>query len=344
LKILKFTPKRRVLAALLGGEVDEVPATCIGACGGSVTVEIQEAVGIYWPEAFQNPEKMAKLAVASQEITGLQNVNIGHEFSILPEALGCGIKFYERHDLKPAMIKKACDSPEQLKMPDDFLKTGRIPAIMEAIRLVRREVGDFLPVTSFIFGPYSLAGELAEPTRFMTWTMKKPEETKQLMDFATEAIIQYAKAQYRAGSDIVSLGEPLGTPDIIGLTTFRKYIKPALKKIADSLGGIRILHLCGDVEPFITEIVDIGFDAISIKQSVDIARIKPIVGKVKILGNVDSKGVLTHGTVDEVRAVARKALEAGVTMLEPCCGIEVLMPLNNIKVLVEEARNFELKG
>jgi len=340
---LEFTPKRRVLAALLGGEVDEVPATCIGACGGSVTVEIQEAAGIYWPEAFKDPEKMANLAIASQEITGLENVNIGHEFSILPEALGCEIKFYDRNDLKPAMIKPVWDSPEQLKMPDDFLKTARIPAIMEAISLVRKEVGDFLPVTSFVFGPYSLASELAGPTKFMGWGIKKPENAKKFIDFATEAIIQYAKAQYRAGSDIVSLGEPLGTPDIIGFATFRKYIKPALKRIADSLGGIRILHLCGDVEPFIPEIVDIGFDAISVKPSVDIARIKPIVGSVKILGNVDSKGVLTHGTVDEVRAVARKALESGVTMLEPCCGIEVLMPLNNIKALVEEAKNFRLK-
>ena len=340
---MKFTPKRRVLTALSGGKVDEVPATCIGACGGSVTVEIQEAAGIYWPEAFKDPEKMANLAIASQEMTGLANVNIGHEFSILPEALGCEIKWYDRHDLKPAMIHNAFDKAEDLKMPDDFLERGRIPAIMEAIRLVRRKVGDFLPVTSFIFGPYSLAGELAEPNRFLAWAIRNPGNAKRFTDFAAEAIIEYAKAQYRAGSDIVSLGEPLGTPDIVGLKIFREYIKPALKRIADNLGGIRILHLCGDVEPFIPEIVDIGFDAISVKQSVDIARIKPIVGDTKILGNVESKVVLTHGTVEEVRAVARKALEDGVTMLEPGCGIEALMPLNNIKVLVEEASNFKLK-
>ena len=93
-------------------------------------------------------------------------------------------------------------------------------------------------------------------------------------------------------------------------------------RIADNLGGIRILHLCGDVEPFIADIADIGFDAISVKQSVDIARVKPIVDDVKILGNVESKVVLTHGTVEEVRAVAKKALEAGVTMLEPSCVLD----------------------
>ncbi len=91
------------------------------------------------------------------------------------------------------------------------------------------------------------------------------------------------------------------------------------------------------------EIVDTGFDAISVKQSVDIARIKPIVGNVKILGNVESPGVLTHGTVEEIRAVARKALEDGVNLLEPGCGIESQIPTNNIKILVEEANNFTLK-
>ena len=340
---MNFTPKRRVLTALLGGKVDKVPATCIGACGGSVTVEIQKAAGIYWPEAFQDPEKMANLAIASQEITGLENVNIGYEFSILPEVLGCEIQFYDRHELKPAMLHHAFDKPEDLKMPDDFLEKGRIPVIIEAIRLARRKVGDFLPVTSFVFGPYSLAGELAEPTRFLMWAVKNPESAKKFIDFAVEAIIEYGKAQYRAGSDVISLGEPLGTPDIVGLKIFREYIKPALKRIADNLGGIRILHLCGDVEPFIADIADIGFDAISVKQSVDIARVKPIVDDVKILGNVESKVVLTHGTVEEVRAVAKKALEAGVTMLEPSCGLEALMPLNNIKILVEEARNYKLK-
>ncbi|MEM3538608.1 MAG: uroporphyrinogen decarboxylase family protein [Nitrososphaerales archaeon] len=101
------------------------------------------------------------------------------------------------------------------------------------------------------------------------------------------------------------------------------------------------MHLCGDVEKFIPEIVNIGFDAISVKQSVDITKIKPIVGDVRIMGNVESKGVLTHGTPEEVRTIARKALEAGVNILEPSCGIEAMMPLENIKALVDEAKRFK---
>ena len=338
-----FTPKRRVLASLLDGRVDRVPATCIGGCGGSVSVEIQESAGIHWPDAFRDPEKMASLAIASQKTTGFECVNIGYEFSILPEALGCEIKWYDRQDLKPAIISHAFKGPEDLKMPDDFLERGRIPSIMEAIRLVRKEVGDFLPVASFVFGHYSLAAELVGPERFMMWCIRNQEFAEKFVDFAEEPVIQYAKAQYRAGSDIVSLGDPLGTPDCVGFEIFRKFVKPGLKRIAENLDGVRVLHLCGDTEPYMPEIVDTGFDAISVKQSVDIARIKPIVGNVKILGNVESPGVLTHGTVEEIRAVARKALEDGVNLLEPGCGIESQIPTNNIKILVEEANNFTLK-
>jgi len=337
----KFTPKRRVLAALLGGKVDRVPVTCIGACGGSVSIEIQEIVGIYWPEAFRDPKKMARLAIESQKITGLECVNIGYEFSILPEALGCEIKYYDNPGLKPAVISHSFQRPEDLEMSDDFLGRGRIPAIMEAIRLVRKEVGDFLPIASFIFGPYSLAGEIAEPLRLLRLSYTDPEVAKKFVDFAAEVIIEYAKAQYRAGSDVLSLGEPLGTPDKAGPEAFRKIIKPALIKIAENLGGMRIMHLCGDVEKFIPEMIDIGFDAISVKQSVDVAKIRPIVGDIRITGNVESMGVLTHGNPEEVRAVARKVLGAGVDMLEPGCGIEAMMPIENISALVGEARRFK---
>ncbi|KXB02330.1 hypothetical protein AKJ45_00130 [candidate division MSBL1 archaeon SCGC-AAA261F19] len=223
-------------------------------------------------------------------------------------------------------------------MPENLLERGRIPAIMEAIRLVRKEVGDFLPITSFVFSPFSLASDLAEPEKFLLMAMNSPEKAKGFVDFATEVVIEYAKAQYRAGSDIVSFGEPLGTPDNVGPKIFSEIIKPAFKKVAKSLGGIRVIHFCGAVESFMQDIVDIGFDAISVRESVDIAKIKPITGSIPILGNVESGGVLTHGTPDEVRADARKALEAGVDLLEPACGIEAEMPIDNIKVLAEEVR------
>ncbi len=97
----EMTPRRRVLAALLGGKVDRVPATCIGGCGGSVSVEIQEAAGIYWPEAHKDAEKMAKPSLASHKLTGLENLRAPYDFAIMPEALGCKTEYRDKPEAKP---------------------------------------------------------------------------------------------------------------------------------------------------------------------------------------------------------------------------------------------------
>lgn len=334
----EITPRRRVLAALLGGKVDRVPATCIGGCGGSVSVEIQEAAGIYWPEAHRNAEKMAKLSLASHKVTGLEIVRAPYDFAIMPEALGCKVVYRDKPSAKPGIHDHPFKKPEDLNMPDNLLECGRIPVVLEALHLLREEVGDFLPVSSFALGPFSLAGHLAGPEDIVKWTVTKPDYVEEFVKFSTEVVIEYANAQYRAGSDVITIGEPVGAPDIAGPEAFRKFIKPALIKLSSNLGGIRIFHPCGDWNPFVSDVVETGFDGISTREEIDVALIKPQLGDIIVLGNLSSKGVLTHGSSEEVKAEARKALRAGVDLLEPACGVEPLMPIKNIKAFVEVAR------
>jgi [methyl-Co(III) methanol-specific corrinoid protein]:coenzyme M methyltransferase len=68
------------------------------------------------------------------------------------------------------------------------------------------------------------------------------------------------------------------------------------------------------------------------------------VGDVKILGNVSSKETLLFGTPEKVKAEAKKAIEAGVDLLEPGCGIAPPTPLANVKAFVEAAKEFGWKS
>jgi len=333
---MKFTPKRRVLASLLGGKSDRIPATSVAGCGGTVTVDMQETVGIYWPEAHKDPDKMAKLAVASHELTGLESVRVPFDFVVESEALGCEIKPGDKK-IVPQVTKHPFEKPEDLKMPDDLLQAGRIPVVLEAIRKMREEVGDFLPISSLVLGPLTLAAELSDTANLLRWTMKKPDYVEKFVDFATEVVIRYGKAQYRAGSDIVEVGEPVASASLISPKMFKEFAKPALIRVAEELGGIRVLHICGNALPMIPDMVETGFDGISIEEDVDVAKIKPLVGDVKILGNVSSKGALVMGDPNQVEDESRKALEAGVDLLEPGCGISPITPIDNIKAMVKTA-------
>jgi len=335
-----FTPKRRVLSALLGGKVDKIPVTSVAGCGGTVTVEMQKATGIFFPEALRDAEKMAKLAITSYELTGLECVRVPFDFVEEPEALGCEIVWYNEPEKLPAVMGHPYEKPEDLRMPENFLDRARIPVVLEAIRIMRKEVGDFLPISSLALGPFSIAGELAGMERFLKWIIMKPDYVKEFVNFATDIVTEYAKAQYQAGSDIVQVADPMASGDLISPNMFREFVKPALIKIADSLGGIRVLHICGRTERIVPDMAETRFDGLSLAEETNIAGIKPFVGDAKILGNVSSKKTLVFGSPDGVKAEARKALEAGVDLLEPGCGISPVTPLKNIKAMVEARDEF----
>ncbi|MEM3437701.1 MAG: uroporphyrinogen decarboxylase family protein [Nitrososphaerales archaeon] len=101
--------------------------------------------------------------------------------------------------------------------------------------------------------------------------------------------------------------------------------------------------MCGKAGPIIQDMVECGFDGISVEEAVDISKIKPIVGDVKILGNVSSKGKMLFGTPEEVKEEALKALNAGVDLLEPGCGISPPAPLDNIRAMVEALKEWIAK-
>ena len=335
---MEFSCKRRVLAALSGGKVDRVPATSLAGCGGTVTVDMQDAIDIHCPEAHKDAKKMAKLAVASYELTGIENVRVPFDFVVEPEALGCEIRWGTSPQSLPSVSTHDFGKPEDLEMPENLLEMGRIPVVLEAIRIVRKEVGDFLPISSLVLGPFTLAGELAGVQRLLIWTVRKPDHVKKFVAFATDIILEYAKAQYQVGSDIVQVSDPMASPNLIGPASFKKFAKPALNQIAESLGGPRLLHICGETELIVPDMAETGFDGISVDDSVDVARIKPLVGNVKVLGNVSSKSTLVFGSPDDVKKEARKALESGVDFLEPGCGFSPITPIDNIKAMVESVK------
>lgn len=334
---IKHSPKTRVFAALLGGKVDRIPVTSVAGCGGTVVVEMQEKVGIYWPEAHKDAEKMARLAIASYELSGLECVRVPFDFVIEPEALGCTLKWKDAKDFVPMVIEHPYKSPEEFEIPEDILDRGRIPVLLEALRILKKEVGDFLPISSLVLGPFTLVGELVGVEKLMVWCRRRPDWVEEMVDKVTDFLIDWGKAQYRAGADIVEVGDPTASPDLISPDMFKQFAKPALMRIAEELKGLKVLHICGDANAIIKDMAECGYHGISIEEAVDIKRAKSIVGDVKILGNVSSKKTLFMGSPEEVKEEARKAIEDGVDLLEPGCGFAPGSPLANIKAMVEAA-------
>lgn len=332
-----LSPKRRFLSAILGGPVDHVPPTCVTQVG---IVEAMEATGATWPEAHTDPEKMAQLGASLYKLAGVETARIPFCLTVQAEVLGCKVDL-GKIDKSPSIEEPPFTSASEIEMPEDFLSRGRVPAVLEATRILRKEYGDVLPIIAGIEGPFTLGGHLIGIEKFMIWCIKKPDEVREILDKTTEANIIYSKALLKSGADVICNCDPSASPELISPKMFEIFVKPKLTEIVESVGGIQVLHVCGKAGRIIKDMVETGFDALSIEEKVDVREAKEIVkGKTRLVGNVSAATTIFRGKPAEVKEEAKKALEAGIDLLTPGCGIAPRSPLANIKALVEATREF----
>ncbi|MDW7731620.1 MAG: methylcobamide:CoM methyltransferase MtaA [Methanolobus sp.] len=325
--------KERFLKALKGEEVDKVPVLSVTQ---TAIVELMDKTGAAWPEAHSDAQKMADLAYASYTECGLEGVRAPYCLTVLAEAMGCEVNMGTKNRQPSVTDHPYPKGVDDLKMPENLLEQGRIPAVLEAMKILKEKAAGEIPVIAGMEGPVTLASDLASVKKFMKWSIKAPEDFQTILDFACDACIEYANALLDAGADVISVPDPVASPDLMSPDSFDKVLKPVLQRFADGVNGPMILHVCGDVSPIIEMMADCHFESISIEEKVkDLAGAKArVAGKVTICGNVSSPFVLLAGDEAKVKEAAKKALDDGVDVLAPGCGIAPDTPVANLKAMV----------
>ena len=101
--------------------------------------------------------------------------------------------------------------PVEFVVPGVFCGKGRIPVVLEAIRITQREYGHRIPVISSIVGPLTLSGMLYGVDTILFWMLAEPEKYVSVLRKATQFCIAYGKEQFRAGSDVVQIADPVSS-------------------------------------------------------------------------------------------------------------------------------------
>ncbi|KKH43165.1 methylcobamide:CoM methyltransferase MtaA [Methanosarcina mazei] len=335
----EFTLKTRLLAALKGEPVDKVPVCSVTQTG---IVELMDVVGAPWPEAHTNPELMAKLALANHELSGLEAVRLPYCLTVLVEAMGCEINMGTKNRQPSVTGHPYPKDLEGAAVPADLLQRGRIPVVLEAIKIIREKVGPDVPIVGGMEGPVTVASDLVSVKSFMKWSIKKTDLLEQALDIATEASIIYANAMVEAGADVIAIADPVASPDLMSPDSFRQFLKSRLQKFASSVNSVTVLHICGNVNPILSDMADCGFEGLSVEEKIGSAKKgKEVIGtRARLVGNVSSPFTLLPGPVDKIKAEAKKALEGGIDVLAPGCGIAPMTPLENVKALVAARDEF----
>jgi len=329
-----MTPTERLLRVLAHQEVDRPPVTGLMT---AVTLEMMDITGLEWPEAHHDPSMMARLAASAYETCGLESMKLPFDMTVEAGALGAKID-YGTKDTLPQVKEPLYGDPAEFIIGNDFLKQGRIPIVLEAIRLARKEYGNKIPIISSIVGPFTLSAMLFGFDNLFYWMLVEPEKYAEALRKVTDLCISYAREQFKAGSHVVQIGEASSSGDLISSEQYGKFVAPHQGDLCRALDSPTVVHICGNITGHLKYIIETDMKGISFDKKTDIKEgVKCLKGKVALIGYVPTS-LLLHGTPEEIYEQTKECLEAGVDVLNAGCAWPAEIPNENINAMVRAVK------
>lgn len=334
-----LTPKERLDLVLKNKPVDRPPCICPGGMMNMVTENLMDISGFKWPKAHTNPEIMANLALSVYEEGGFENFGVPFCMTIEAEAMGATVDLGNKIT-EPRVIKYPINSVDQwrdLKKID--LNKGREKVVLDAIKIIKEKELP-VPIMANLTGPVSVASSLMEPMCFYKELFKKKQEAHRFINFVTDNLIEFGKAQLLAGANVITIADPSGTGEILGPKLFREFMIPYLNRIIDELKDYTdgtIIHICGKLKSIYKELNELNSNAISFDSITSVTQVIKNVDNKAIMGNVSTLSI-QNSTPKEVEKLANTCMDLGVDILSPACGIGTKSSMENIRAMVNAAK------
>ncbi len=180
------------------------------------------------------------------------------------------------------------------------------PYVLEAIRLVRRELEGKQAVIGFSGAPFTLACYMIEGRPSRDYGIAKslmygqPEVWHALMNKLTEVVSRYLLAQIAAGVDVVQVFDSwVGS---LSPSVYRRFVQPYSRRIFDAVRqtGTPSIHFGTGTASLLHLMTEAGGDVISVDWRVDLDAAWQRIGfDHGIQGNLDPTLLLTPWNVIE---------------------------------------------
>lgn len=335
-----FTPKERLLRVLRKETVDRPPAICIGGMMNAAIVDIMKSTGHTLPEAHFDDGLMADLATDVHDFTGFENLGIPFCMTVEAEFLGSRIDFGSL-SCEPKIAAEAFPSVSRVAFfnLNHLNGNGRIKIVMKAINRLARAHSN-VPVIASLTGPISTAAAFVDPMTFLKELRKNPDGAHRTLSYVTDFLRLYAEMLLDNGADVIGIGDPTATGEILGPSMFDEYAVPYLNKLIDRvhlLNAPVIVHICGRLNKVRHLIPKLHGDAISTDAMVSLRGLKKEFPWLTTMGNV-STYLLQSGAPEKVARCTEKLVEQGVDIISPACGLSTSSSLGNIRALTDTVR------
>ena len=306
----------RLLRALRRQPVDRTPVWLMRQAGRYLPEyrASRAAAGSFLAMA-KTPELACEVTLQPLRRFPLDAAILFSDILTVPDAMGLGLYFVEGEGPKfQRPIREEADVA-RLAVPD--METG-LRYVMDAIRVIRRELGGKVPLIGFSGSPWTLACYMVEGggsdnySKIKAMAFNRPDLLHRLLGVVTDAVIAYLAAQRAAGAQALQVFDTWG--GVLSPTLYREFSLPYLQRIAGELdrgeGDARtplILFGKGNA-PHLEALAATGTDAVGVDWLVGMDEAaRRIGGKVALQGNLDPATL--YGSPQAIAREAARVLD-----------------------------------
>ncbi len=317
-------------------ELDRVPAYIFtGACNAQL-------IDATIPDFLQDPNVFVNAQVAAYERYQPDILIMMRDLLMDVEAFGTELKFPEGSMCMPTTeILDDKNKLSNLKVPDPQ-KDGRLPDYIQACIDTKEKVSDAI-VSGVIAGPWTIAVGLRGATPLILDSKGDPEFIHNLMEICTQASIAFTEALTEIGVGI-GYSEAPASCSLISPDMYRTFVLPYHQQIVRHFKEKKVgvgLHICGNADPIIEDMVGTGASNISIDSGTDMVKATEASrGKAVLIGNVDTNMFMVESK-EEMGQAVRSCLDAAPAdsgyILAPGCEVPAIAPPEKIDWFMELA-------
>ncbi|KAB2930175.1 MAG: uroporphyrinogen decarboxylase [Candidatus Contendobacter sp.] len=305
----------RLLRALLRQPVDVTP------------VWLMRQAGRYLPEyraararagsfmtLCQTPELACEVTLQPLARFSLDAAILFSDILTIPDAMGLGLSFSEGEGPQFARPPRSAADIARLGVPDPEVE---LRYVMDAVRLIRRELAGQVPLIGFAGSPWTLAtymvegGSSKDYARIKGLLYDQPDALRHLLDVTARAVTAYLNAQVAAGAQALMIFDTWG-----GILAPRAYREFSLAYMARIVAGLTraaegrpvpvILFTKGG-GAWLEDIAATGCDAVGVDWTVDLGEARQRVGRqVALQGNLDPAAL--YAAPDRIRQQVAQVL------------------------------------
>ncbi|PXV52106.1 uroporphyrinogen decarboxylase [Dyella jiangningensis] len=301
----------------------------------------------------QSPELACEVTLQPLERFELDAAILFSDILTIPDAMGLGLSFAQGEGPQFAHPVRTKADIEKLAVPD---MDSELRYVMDAVRLIRRELHGRVPLIGFSGSPWTLACYMVEGQgsrdfarlKGMCWS--EPALAHRLLDTLAQAVAAYLIAQAEAGAQALMIFDTWG--GLLGPAPFREFSLRHMAQVVEALKAhpasreLPVILFSKGAGQHLSAMADTGCAALGVDWTIDLSDARQAVaGRVALQGNLDPAILLADPEV--IRREVRRVLDSYGNhpghVFNLGHGITPEVNPEHVKVLVDEVHAYGRK-